>query len=87
MTELEFYKFLEFNKIEYSWSRKDNKQDVVCFIPLFLCEAFYKLIDGNHYHGIVECVLKEGCIALFMADIFEYHGIHLEAIFENTKTA
>jgi hypothetical protein len=79
MTALDLYKFVHDNNIEANW----YNNDVIMFIDFYLlkdlCKLFgtYTLDDDG-----INCVLKDGYICLWMADICEAEGIELMEIFE-----
>ena len=80
MTELELYKYVNDNGIE--WHRRDNDgtPDVVIFPLIFQVDEFYKLIRSMIDEGI-ECRLMDGYFAFWMKDICEYYDIDMEKVF------
>lgn len=84
MTELDFYQFIHDNNIEYHWhwNDKTKQSDVIFFVPRYfineLCETLGSSIFDDE--GI-DCVLKDGYIAIWAADVLDYFGIDTTAIF------
>ncbi|MCT4263414.1 hypothetical protein HZP32_14950 [Elizabethkingia anophelis] len=84
MTELELYKYINDNNIDYRWQLNENEQeDVIIFPYTFQIDDFYKLIksDTDFEHG-VEMKLMDGYFSVYMSDICDYVGIELERVFE-----
>jgi len=80
MTELELYKYINDNNIE--WHRRDNDgtPDIVIFPYTFQVEEFANLIKSSIDEGI-ECRLMNGYFAFWMKDICEYYGIDMDKVF------
>ena len=79
MTELELYKFINDNDIEYHW----HEDDVILFVNFYLLNDFTKLLGYNMLdeEGII-CHLKESYIAIWMFSICEHFDIVLGNIFK-----
>lgn len=79
MTELDLYKFVRKNKLEYHWY--DN--DVLLLIPFYLLEDFNKMI-GYHYFDEdgIQCVMRYDYCCFEMKSICEYFDIDIKNIFE-----
>jgi len=81
MTELDLYKFITENNVEYSWIT----DDVIIWLYIFEVEAFAKLVDPDSVgdgNGGIDCKLQNNKIALKMGQICEYYGIELEKVFK-----
>jgi len=82
MTELELYKFVEKNAIEWHWHKNEGKEDVIMFVPTYWIDAFILLVRSATDEDGIECTLKDGYLAFWMRDICEYFGIEMEKVFE-----
>ena len=80
MTELELYKYITENNIEWRRDNNDGTPDVLIF-PL-ICEVkeFNELVKGDIEEG-VECRMRDGYFAFWMKDICDYYGIDIDKIF------
>lgn len=82
MTELQLYKFITDNDIE--WHRRDNDGalDVIIFPAPIQIEYFQKILSSGVYddNGI-KCIMREGYFAFWMKDICEYYGIDMDKVF------
>ncbi len=80
--ELELYKFVSKNKLEYHW----HNDDVVLIVNFYHLEEFNKLLghEISDEDGIT-CTFKDGYICFMMNDICEYFGIDINNIFEKEK--
>jgi hypothetical protein len=82
MTELELYKFIKDNNIE--WHKQDNngEQDVIIFPNTTEVKDFQKLLSYEMFDdGGIECRMMDGYFAFWMKDICEYYGIEIEKVF------
>ena len=81
MTELDLYKFIEQNNVE--WHKKDNDgtPDVIIFPYTFHIDDFVKLVDSYAEDGGIECRLMGKYFAFWMRDLCEYYGIDIERVF------
>jgi len=82
MTELELYKFINDNNIE--WHRQDNDgtPDVIIFPYTFHLEEFFKVIkDYNIDDGGLEIRLLNGYVTIWMNDLCEYFGVDIDKVF------
>jgi hypothetical protein len=95
MTELDLYKFITNNEVEWhkthyglEWLKTHydygSQTEVVIFVNLWDIKEFGELFgsDGivTDYEGI-PCYLKEGRIAFEMANICDYYDIDINKIF------
>lgn len=77
MTELQLYKFLEDNNIEYHW----DVDQFSTFIPFNCLKEFAEMLDYNFLSdGGYECVLVSDYIYFDLVEIAEYFDIDLENI-------
>ena len=85
MTELELYKFVEKNDLEYHWNISDDK-DVILFIPNYLLDKWINLLGSSIVDdGGIKCVMKLKYFCFEMSDICEYFDIDMKNIFEKEK--
>lgn len=82
MTELELYKYINDNAIE--WRRQDNDgtPDVMIFPNFYQLEAFYELISNHNIAEGIPILLKNGYAAIWMNDICDCFGIYIDRIFD-----
>ena len=80
MTELELYKYINDNNIE--WHRQDNDgtPDIIIFPYIFHINEFNKLVRSILDDGI-ECRMRDGYFAFWMKDICDYYGIDIDKVF------
>ena len=84
MTELELYKFINDNSIE--WHRQDNEgtPDILIFPYVFQLEDFCKLIkdyDTDDGGLIIRLRSLNGYVAIWMGELCEYYGINMDNVF------
>lgn len=82
MTELELYKFIKENNIE--WHRADNEgtSDIIIFIYIFQLEGFYKIIKGYmDDDGGLAVRLLNGYVAVWMNDLCEHFDVDMNNVF------
>lgn len=82
MTELDLYKFVSDNEIEYHW----HDDNVIIFVSVWRIEQWSKLLG----HGImdeegIECRMKYNYFCFWMKDICGYFGIELSNVFKNEQ--
>lgn len=82
MTELELYKFIHDNNIEWHKYENDERRDVL-ILPKFrelidLCSLLSPSIFDDE--GI-ECRIKQGYVAIWMNDICDHYGIDIDKVF------
>ena len=94
MTELQLYKFVTNNDIEYHWKKKhsakqenltdDEKNEVLLFVNIRNLEEFNKLLRTSiqDEEGI-NCTMKQGYFVFCMDYICDYFDIKLENVFTN----
>lgn len=81
MTELQLYKYINDNNIE--WHRHENEgvQDVIILPYTFQLEEFNELIKNYDTDGGLPCVLRNGYCGIWMKDLCEYFGIEIDNVF------
>lgn len=81
MTELELYKYIKNNAIE--WQRRDNNgtDDIIIMpnVPEFL--GFLKLVKGYTGEGGIEGRIMNGYFAIWMKDLCFYFDIDMRNVF------
>lgn len=82
MKELDFYRFINSNAIEY---RREG-DELLVWIKSYHLEDFTKMIDSYLDDGGVDCRLQSyGTICLDIAPVCDYFGIEVDRIFELPK--
>lgn len=82
MTELELYKYIQENGIEWHRYENDGKEDVLIFPYIFQLEEFANMIKNATDEEGVECRIKGNYVAVWMLDICEYFGIEMDNVFK-----
>lgn len=84
MSELELYKFINDNDIEYRYEfdRENQKDDLLIWIPFYLVEDFAKLIESINDESPTTCYLTQSNLCFWMTDICSHFSIELESIFK-----
>ena len=79
MTELDLYKYITHNDIE--WRKVEN----TIYIYLFVKDIvnFFSLCTPDIFDDGLECRVKNGYFVIPMNDICEYYGIKMENVFEH----
>lgn len=86
MTELDLYKFINENDIE--WHRQDNDgmPDILILPYIFQLEDFCKLIEYyDTDDGGLIVRLRNGYAGIWMKEICEYYGIDINNVFKEEK--
>ena len=86
MTELDLYKFITNNEVEWHKTHYDygNRTEVVIFVNLWDIKEFGELFGSDgivNDDGGIPCHLKEGCYAFEMANICDYYDIDIDKVF------
>ena len=76
MTELELYRFITENQIE--WSRENN--DVFIIVGFDFIERLVRVLNLDSFERI-ECMLKENSIVIWMQEICYHYDIEMENVF------
>jgi hypothetical protein len=82
MTELQLFRYIHENNIE--WHRQDNDgtPDILIFPYVFQLEDFCKLVKGyNIDDGGLIIRLMNGYVAIWMGELCEYYGINMDNVF------
>lgn len=78
MTELQLYKFVKDNSVEFHW----HDSDVILFIDERNIRGFMELLEYRSFDDDgIECVMKFGYVCVSMRSICENHMIELENVF------
>ena len=79
MEEIDLYKFITENNIEWRWqfNSDSNEEDVIIFPYTFQIEDFVKLIGHIDETGL-EMSLMDGYFAIWMGYVCDYYGINIE---------
>jgi len=78
MKELDLYKFINKNDIEFHW----EKDEVIIFIPFDLLTEFTNMIGYAYFHNTIQhCVMKDNYICIHMSNISEYFNINMKDVF------
>ncbi len=83
MTELKLHKFINDNYIEYRWDLNNKKDDVIVWIPFYLCDEFSELIEPDNFSdgGGMDVRFQKNCVAFFISEICDYWGVEIENVF------
>lgn len=83
MTELDLYKFIENNSIEYHHYKNEGKEDVIIFINYDKIQDFSNLLGNEIFdeEGI-DCTMKDGYFCFWMNEICDYHDVEIGNVFQ-----
>lgn len=82
MTELDLYKFINDNSIEWRREINDGADDIIIFLYTFQLDGFIKLIKKYSFDdGGLEVRLMDGYLCIWMNHICEYFGIEMDNVF------
>jgi hypothetical protein len=81
MTELELYKYIKNNAIE--WHRRDNNgtDDIIILPSNYEFSIFLKLVEDYTGEGGIEGRIKNGYFAIWMKDLCDYYDIDMDNVF------
>lgn len=81
MTELELYKYIKDNNVE--WHRHDNEgtPDVVILPFIFQLEDFSNLISNYNTDEGLTMRLQNGYVGIWMKDLCDYFDIDMDKVF------
>ncbi len=81
MTELDLYKYITENTIE--WHRQDNEgtPDIIIFPYVFQIEGFSSLVKSYVADEGLEVRLRDGYIAIWMKDLCDSYDIDMDKVF------
>lgn len=80
MTELELYKFVKDNNIEWHRSNNAGDLDIIMFVELYNLKEFSKLIKSM-LDEPVDCKMRDGYLCFWMNDMCGYYGIDPDVVF------
>jgi hypothetical protein len=84
MTELDLYKFIKENCIEWHKQDNDGTEDVVIFLYIFELEEFCKLFQNyNEDDGGLVVHIVNNRAAIWMNDLCDYYGIDIDKVFKD----
>ena len=81
MTELQLYKFIKKNNIEWHKEKNQGNDDVLIFVMSFQIESFFELLKDFDFDEGINCRLKSNYLCVWMVDICEYFGIDFRNVF------
>ena len=82
MTELELYKFITNNNIEWHYTEDCyGDLDVIIFLYYFQLEDFTKMVRSYLTDNEAICHLRNDYVGIEMADICSNYDIELEKVF------
>lgn len=82
MTELELYKFINDNDIEWHKANNDGTPDIIIFPYIFQIEDFSKLLGSNDFDdGGIELRMMSGYFAIWMKDLCDNYDIDMNKVF------
>jgi len=82
MTELELYKYITDNNIEWRCEDHEGESDVLIFPRLHEIEDFNNLLHVSILdEGGISIAMLKGYFAIWMKDICERYGINMENVF------
>lgn len=82
MTELELYKFINDNNVEWRKQYNGGIQDVLIFPNFTELEEFARMTDSYTADCVFSCILKGKYVSIFMREICEYYGIKIGNVFD-----
>jgi hypothetical protein len=86
MTELQLYKFMNKNNIEYH-NNISKKNDYIVFIDFNNLSEFCELCEYNFFDdGGQDVILKKGYICIYASVICDYFGIEINNVFTNERS-
>ena len=78
--------YIEDNNVEWHYRMNGKEEDVLIFPYTFQLCDFVKLFNPDIFdEDGIECVLKDGYVAIWMNDICEYYNVELSDIFNKEE--
>lgn len=78
MTELDLYKFVEQNKLEYHW----NGEELNLFVDFHCLSEFTQLLGYEFLSEVNQpCVLKDSFVGVEMTEICDKFGLDAKNVF------
>ncbi len=86
MTELDLYKFINDNDVE--WHRQDNDgaSDIIIFPSIYEIGEFNNMVKSITSDEGIKCIMKDRYFAIWMNDICEHYGIDIDKVFIGEKS-
>jgi len=81
MTELQLYKYINDNHIEWHWFETGDEPKCVIMPSYGHLEELSKMISSQLDEEGIEVTMKEGYICIEMNEICEYCDIEIENVF------
>ena len=82
MSELELYKFVSDEMLEYNHHENRGEKDVILFVPFYQLEDFNKLLgEGITEESGIECTMKHNYLYFWMKGICDYFDIDVHNVF------
>lgn len=81
MTELDLYRYIHGNNIEWHRHNNNGVADVIILPYIFQLEDFSRLISNYDTDEGLELRLQNGYVAIWMNDLCEYYGIDIDKVF------
>ena len=82
MTELELYKFINENCIEYHW----HENNVFMFIPIYIIEEFATLFSESFFdESELKCTFRNDYFCFEMQDICDFYGMDMKKVFNEGR--
>jgi len=82
MTELQLYKHISDNQLEWKWENFKDGEDVIIFLRHFELADFASLIENFlHYDEPFNVVVTSSSVAIRMQEICDFYGIEIESVF------
>lgn len=81
MTELELYKYIKNNAIEWQKRNNNGTEDIIILPNISDLNIFVKLVDSYTGEGGIEGRLMNGYLAIWMKDLCFYYDIDMDNVF------
>lgn len=81
MKELDLFRFVNGNSIEYHW----HFDNVIMFVPTRNIDEWIDLLGCNNLDGGMECTMKYKYFCFWMKDICDSYDIDMSRIFTNKE--
>ena len=86
MTELDLYKYIQENNIEWHWSYNDGEKDVIIFPYFFQLEDLANKLSPCFFDdGGRKVTMFDNYVSIWMRDVCEYYGVDIEKVFDREK--
>ena len=85
MTELELYKYIKNNSIEWRKEINNGIDDIIIFPYIFQLEEFSNLIKCYYDDGGLEIRLLNGYVGIWMNVVCEYYAIDINNVFNENN--